>query len=400
MKATIYIIVVFFNKDGRYMRYTIEKSIIVNYDHSERECFLILDNGIPEFIINNWIEMKSINSSLTGRQYAYTLLRYLNYLDIHGIGYDKATKRNVLQFIQAIISGDGNVFSLKSNIVASTADYYLGVIKNFYRYLEDYLNTGLSMRLEDKSRRASKDSYLYGQIWDMDTKEVLLENIIMPKEKKTYIKWYTDTQKDAILSNLNTKRDKTIFMLSLEGMRIDEILSLRLEDYKPEKKTIETNRSKGNKHRTVILREETVNYLEDYIFNERGTIEGQMGLKKEMFLNLRAGKGYGQPVKYSNILHIIKKAAENGGIDSKLIRTHSGRSSRTMELINHQAEHPEDNLTDAEIMLLMGWSSPSSMKPYVNVNDERTLKSTIEKINKKENKNNGNSSKTEENISE
>ena len=52
-----------------------------------------------------------------------------------------------------------------------------------------------------------------------------------------------------------------------------------------------------------------------------------------------------------------------------------------MELLRHQAKNPEDNITDEQIRLLMGWSSPESIKPYVNYKDERILIDIAKKIN-------------------
>lgn len=284
--------------------------------------------------------------------------------------------------------GDEKIVPIKSAVTGGTGAYYLGVIKYFYRYLEDSDNPDLVVRLENKAHRVSNQSYLYGQIWDMDTKEILKQKVLFPKSKKEHVKWYTEEQKEAILSNLNTNRDKAIFLLSLQGMRIDEILMLRLDDYEPSKKTIQINYAKGGKSRKVFLTAKTIKYLEDYIMNERSTVEEKVGVKEEMFLNIRGGKNFGQVVKYSNILKILKRAAEHAGLNPDMVRTHSGRSTWTMDMIHHQAEHPEDKISDAAIMLAGGWSSPSSMKPYLNMNDERILAATMKKK-KKERDNNG-----------
>ena len=370
------------------MRYTVEKSLLTGPNMKDHVFYMVMDNGIPEFTVNEWLDMKSARSPRTGRQYAYSIVRFLNFLSENGKDYKSATKKDILQFIGIVMRGDEKIVPIKSAVTGSTGAYYLGVIKYFYRYLEDSDNPDLVVRLENKVHRVSNQAYLYGQIWDMDTKEILKQKVLFPKSKKEHVKWYTEEQKEAILSNLNTNRDKAIFLLSLQGMRIDEILMLRLDDYEPSKKTIQINYAKGGKSRKVFLTAKTIKYLEDYIMNERSTVEEKVGVKEEMFLNIRGGKNFGQVVKYSNILKILKRAAEHAGLNPDMVRTHSGRSTWTMDMIHYQAEHPEDNISDAAIMLAGGWSSPSSMKPYLNMNDERILAATMKKK-KKERDNNG-----------
>lgn len=53
------------------------------------------------------------------------------------------------------------------------------------------------------------------------------------------------------------------------------------------------------------------------------------------------------PLSYRNYLAILKGCAWRAGIDPAKIRTHSGRSTKAMEFIEHQILHPEDGLTDA-----------------------------------------------------
>ena len=94
--------------------------------------------------------------------------------------------------------------------------------------------------------------------------------------------------------------------MSLEGMRIDEILSLNIINYDFSKRIINTNRTKGSKKRVVTLRKETVRALEDYIFVERNGIESEIGLSDELFLNLKRGPSYGRRLQYKNVLQVLK----------------------------------------------------------------------------------------------
>lgn len=367
-------------------KFTIEKAILVNRDMEEKECYFMLDDGIPMFEINRWLEYKGSRSILTARTYAYSLRRFLNFLDFKGKSYKEATKKDVMLFVDNILFlDDENVLNIESKISYNTASNYLTVIKEFYRYLEDFNSENSNITFFNKRKRNSKEIYLYGQIWDMDIKEMLNTKINRIKGTKEYIKWYTDEEIEAIeaiISRFYTLRDKAIFLLTLEGMRIDEVLSLTLDSYDEFEGTVIPNRTKGSKYRKVPIRERTKKALEDYLYSERSAVEAQMGLiNNDMFVNLKEGKSQGKAVTYNNMLNIIKGAAKRAGLDNKKICTHSGRSTRVMELLRHQAKNPEDNITDEQIRLLMGWNSPESIKSYVNYKDERILIDIAKKIN-------------------
>jgi len=180
-------------------------------------------------------------------------------------------------------------------------------------------------------------------------------------------------EKEALLSNFLTLRDKSIFLLSLEGMRIDEILSVRLADYDNEKHILRPSRSKGrvtvtaekNNLRPVVLPERTYKILDSYIFTERADAETKSGkLSEWLFINLKNGRSIGNPLSYRSFWETMKLCAKRAGFDESKIRTHSGRSTKVMEILEHQSKHPEDGITDVIIMELMGWKSMNSINPY------------------------------------
>jgi len=232
-------------------------------------------------------------------------------------------------------------------------------------------------------KRTNKHSYLYGQVWDMEVRELLATKLPRIKETKEHVKWYLPEEINAILTQFNTLRDKAIFLLTLEGMRISEVINLNMDDYRSDEQLVHIQRAKGNKERIVPLRGQTIQAIENYLYAEKSVVEEEEGLFDALFVNLRKGKNYGQRVAYRNVLNIIKNAASKAGLDGNLIRTHSGRSTRTMELLRYQSDHSEENLTDEQIRLLMGWSSSKSLEPYVNQKDERLLVSLARKVNEK-----------------
>ena len=115
--------------------------------------------------------------------------------------------------------------------------------------------------------------------------------------------------------------------------------------------------------------------------------DGKYDFPDELFLNLREDEYMGQPLGYRNVISILKGVANKAGLNPKMIRTHSGRSTKTMELLDYQAEHPEDNITDEQIREIMRWTHPSSIYPYINTKDRRISVKTAKKIAESKNKN-------------
>lgn len=365
--------------------FTVGEAVLTGIDGEERKCYFILSDGVPVlYEINFWLEYKGMNSPQTSKKYAYHLCRFLKYLYELGKTYKDVNKKDILNFINYLLNPtEDNVIQLESKISYSTAESYLTVIKEFYKYLEDKTNDETNLMYASKVKRVSKHSYFYGQIWDMDVKELLTPKLPRMKGSRDYVKWYSSDEIVSILSQFNTIRDRAIFALTLEGMRIDEVISLNLNDYVPEEQLVYIQKAKGNKERIVPLRAETAKTIEDYLYTERSVVESESELFEDaLFLNLRKGRSYGKRIAYRNILKLIKRAGSRAGLDIEEVRTHSGRSTRTMELLHYQSENPDENLTDEQIRLLMGWSSSSSLEPYANKRDERLLISIANKINR------------------
>jgi len=353
---------------------------------------------MPVFRANCFLEKKGKKSETTAKQYAYRLCSFLSFLENkRNKKYKQASKLDVVKFIDSILfESDGLLYIEKGRACYNTLRHYLAVIKGFYRYLEDELNENAES-VSDGRRRSAKYSYLYGQIWDMDTSLVLDAKVERVKGSKEYIKWYTDEEIEAIKSNFKTLRDSAIFSLSLDGMRIDEILSLRTSDFDPNENCVYPYRSKGketgNVGSSVTISTETSKTINDYIFNERDEViiklqeDGKYDFPDELFLNLREDEYMGQPLGYRNVISILKGVANKAGLNPKMIRTHSGRSTKTMELLDYQAEHPEDNITDEQIREIMRWTHPSSIYPYINTKDRRISVKTAKKIAESKNKN-------------
>ncbi len=352
--------------------------------------YMLTDRQLPMLVPNQYIEMKSIRKLGTGRNYANKLCVFLNYLHEYcKTEYDGATNKNVLSFVDFLIYGDKKdlvIHNPKDSITHSTLLGYVTAITDFYLWLDQ--NYGSQMVFYEGTRKCRSQSYLYGQIYSYQYKRLINRTLPDTKGRKEYIKWYTEEEKELLCSHFTTLRDEAVFRLTLEGFRIDEVLSMCLENYNSTEYLIQPTRSKGrqtatkgyeNSLRLVRISENTAEVLNRYIYEERTLAENKSGIISDwLFINLR-GQSIGKPLVYANFLKILKECANRAGIDKAKIRTHSGRSTKVMEIIEHNAENPETAKSDIQIKYLFGWKNIDSIDPYMNFNNEVLAKSAFEK---------------------
>lgn len=356
-----------------------------------RERYMVVDNHIPLFRVNQWLELKGIRKASTGREYAKKMTVFLNWLDSQGTYYENATNRHVRQFLHSLIFGDLQDYKIKSfqtTVSSSTLNKYITVITGFYRWLDNICQT--EMVWSSKKVQVNR-SFLYGQIYSYEYHYLVDGYAAVLKPGREYMKWYDSDVKKQLCDNFNTLRDEAVLRLTFEGFRIDEVLSITFDSYNATERLVQPTRSKGkadarngtNRLRVAVLPEGTCDVINRYIQTERADAEAESGrLSQFLFINLNRGKTQGAPLAYHNYLKILKRCACRAGLDESKIRTHNGRSTKVMEFLEHQSLHPEDNITDAAIMESMGWHSFESIDHYRNHNNQIIAKSVMEKLHK------------------
>lgn len=357
---------------------------------------MILDNGEREPVLSNWVSCKSICKASTGKEYGGRLVFYLNYINSIGIEYTDADNEVVKKFINYVIYGgsdSANTVSMIPLVTYNTLSGYITAVTEFYKWLDNNYSSNMKF-LHKTDTIHVKKSFLYGQIYSQDYKYLIDRYIPSLKERKEYIKWYSGEEKEQLCSHFKSLRDEAVFRITLEGFRIDEVLSMKLESYDALKGLIQPMRSKGkydafsadnNGLRIVALPEKTCNVINEYIRTERNQAEMESGvISQKLFINIKKGNDFGMPLAYRNYLKILKRCAKRAGLDPSKIRTHSGRSTKVMEYVEHQIKHPEDGITDAILMECFGWKSIESIQPYKNHNNPAIAIEIMKKLHSKE----------------
>ncbi|MGR6004840.1 tyrosine-type recombinase/integrase [Bacillus cereus] len=281
------------------------------------------------------------------------------------------------------------ILNVDTNMTYTAVKMNVSVLKSFYYWLEDnmkVMHNPITYESKDiKNIKFKEIKFLYGQIWEFNVEQTILSRLTY-KQKRNHLKWYSEEEKENISKFLPTLRDKLIFQISVEtGMRIGEILGLRLGDFDPhnnwlsviKRDNIKNQAKAKTKERDVPIYETLSEQIQIYKENERR--KSDIYYSEYLFLNHK-GKYKGEPLKARNFLHILKSLAEKSGMKRSEIRTHSGRSTRAQELVEIMREHPELGVTEGLILEELGWSSVRSLKVYEKGYTKKQRKKVMDKI--------------------
>lgn len=355
--------------------------------------YMITEDGIPIQDACLWLDFISMNSYLTGERYAYALLRFFRFLKASGLYYQEITSKKVIEeYIKSLLGLSDKVINYESRMTFTALNTYITVLKSFYHWLEDERKVALNpvMFSSKRSKQASfvDTKLLYGQIWQFDIDETILSRVLYRK-KRNHLKWYTEQEITNILNELPTLRDKTLFTISIEtGMRIGEILGLKLDHFNPFNPSLEVVRQQNIENRaqaktterTLYIYQSLAEMIQTYISTERA--EADTFQSDFLFLNA-IGSYKGKPLKSRNFLRILKNAGEKCGLSKSEIRTHSGRSTRAQQLIELMRDQPELGITQTFIDEELGWRSERSIKAYekgYSMKQKRKIMERIEPI--------------------
>lgn len=372
------------NKQGDYgIRVEIAKN-----DNDLR--YMITEEGIPIQDACLWLDFISMNSYLTGERYAYALLRFFRYLKANKLHYGEITSKNVVEeYIKDLLGLNEKVINYESRMTFTALNTYITVLKGFYHWLEDEKKVTVNpvMFNSKRSKQAPlvNTKLLYGQIWQFDLEESILSRVLYRK-KHNHLKWYTEQEIINILSELPTLRDKLIFSISVEtGMRIGEILGLKLDHFNPLEPSLEVVRQQNIENRaqaktmerTLYIYQSLADMIQAYISTEREEVD--LFYSDFLFLNAR-GVHKGKALKSRNFLRILKDAGEKSGLLRSEIRTHSGRSTRAQHLIELMRDQPEIGITKTFIDEELGWRSERSIKAYEKGYSMKQKRKIMERI--------------------
>jgi len=342
--------------------------------------YFICRPNIPDFYASLFVANRSKNSIRYGKSVGYRLTKFFNFLLDRNIEYWEATDIDIKAYIMELIN-----FAQKSgeiicepDISYTTIQKHKSTIVQFYKFLWQFTNHSVLQISKWDNNTLSEYKTALALRWNnVETISDATIDLFLTKyktSKKEYIMEYTDEEMQAIYSNFSNYRNRAIFLCSLHGMRIDEVLSIKLQGYSPLNNTIKPSRSKGigrGRKRTIVLGDQAVKIIENYILHERSPAEIKSKTHSDfLFVNTRqvddeiAFDEYTASSYRSTLITAAKKAGVVGNV-----RTHSGRSDKATKLVRAMVSG-ELKLSDEIIRQIMGWKSPESIAPYIDHNNE------------------------------
>lgn len=260
-------------------------------------------------------EVKRFNQYLTGRRYSKST-----------IGTYTSFVSSFLHFIKKELedlkSDDIERYCEKElaarNSAISTQRQFIGSMKQFKE-----MNSGLNFEINETLR----------------PKRSKILPIVLSKEEVI----------DILRATKNLKHRATLAMIYASGLRISEVLNLKISDIDYDRKQVKVTQGKGRKDRYVVLAESIMPLLENYFATyapKQYFIEGQKG-------------GKYSPESIRSFLHKSSKAA---GI-KKRVTPHTLRHSYATHLL-------EGGVDVRYIQELLGHNDPKTTMIYTHVSQK------------------------------
>jgi site-specific recombinase XerD len=209
-----------------------------------------------------------------------------------------------------------------------------------------YLSHQVSLGKSDSSLNQIVNSikFYYEVVLGMPNRFYGMER---PRKKETLPEVLSKEEIKSILSNTTNLKHRCILSIIYSGgLRVSELLGLKLKDIDSQRMLIRVEDSKGRKDRYTLLSNNILTELRTYYKTHKPNIylfEGQNG----------------GPYSASSILKILKKSCKKSNI-RKNVKTHTLRHSFATHLL-------EDGVNLRHIQLLLGHSSSKTTEIYTHV---------------------------------
>jgi len=252
--------------------------------------------------------------------------------------------------------------------ISKNSDYtrqrYLDSIKKFLDFIgklpeqatEDDIKFYVSEKLSDKSSASiivflAAVKYAYSSVFKKD----ITRGIKRPKREKKLPVVLSKQEVKALIDNLDTKKSKLMVSLIYAcGLRVSELVNLKLNDLDFEEKTGHIKKAKGKKDRIFNIPGILTKKLQKHVENQRG-------LNQEYVFPGRNSK-----MSARNLQKIVSRAAKKAGIN-KEVHVHTLRHSFATHLL--------ESGTDIRIIQeMLGHSDLNTTQIYTHVSNEQIKK--------------------------
>ena len=238
------------------------------------------------------------------------------------LNYSPRTKDNYLSHIKNFLDSLGN-----KQIIHCTS-------QDFQSYLDNYKFASTSQ--QNQVINAIRFLYKFGL-----NKKYDKVSFKRPKSEKKLPKVVDNEYIKEKLNKINNLKHKTILTLTYSvGLRVSEIVNLKIEDIDSKRMLIHIKNAKGRKDRLVPLSSSVLNLLRDYYKKYRPKeylFNGQSSLKYSIGSCQQIYKKYIEPDGHIHTLrHSFATSLLENGTDLRIIQKILGHSNvKTTEIYTH-----------------------------------------------------------------
>ena len=224
--------------------------------------------------------------------------------------------------------------------------------KTIQELTEEDIKKYLVSLIDNKSRStvslaASSLKYFFSEILKKPVSSVKL-----PKKEKTLPQVLSKNEVKKMIEMAETRKSRIIVkLLYSSGVRVSELVNLKIKDINLDEKIAWVRKGKGKKDRFFVLSEKLIPELEDYL------------RKKQDYTYILSKE---KPITPRNIQKIIKKLAKKTGIQKK-VTPHTLRHSYATHLL-------ESGTDIRKIQVLLGHENLSTTQIYTHVSSEELKK--------------------------
>lgn len=164
-----------------------------------------------------------------------------------------------------------------------------------------------------------------------------MDNIKIPKlDKKDPIILNKDEINSLLNATTNSRHKLLINLMLTSGLRVSEVVSIKIQDINFDDKTIRVRSSKGNRDRLTILSNKTIDSLREYL-----------GKRKDENPYLFSVRDSHITIKLPQ--KIIKQSARKANLDKRIF-CHALRSTFSQVLL-------ENNIESSTVKELLGYNN-------------------------------------------
>ncbi len=238
------------------------------------------------------------------------------------LNYSPRTKDNYLSHIRNFLNSIGN----KQVVHCSSQD--------FQSYLDNYKFTSISQQ----NQIINAIRFLYRFVLDKKYNKV---NFKRPKSEKKLPKVIDNDYIKSQLSKIENIKHRAILTLTYSvGLRVSEVVNLKIEDIDSKRMIIYIKNAKGKKDRIVPLSQTVLELLreyfreyrpKEYLFNGQNSIKYSVGSCQKIYKKYIDDKTSIHTLRHSSFTGLLEN-----GTDLRIIQKIAGHSSsKTTELYTH-----------------------------------------------------------------